>query len=64
MVRHDRRGRPKSPKPKKNVIVFLVDDETLRQWKTFEKYIAQRKKTKHKQDIFQFMIASSYQNLG
>jgi len=64
MVGYGCRGRPKSPKPKKNVIVFLVDDETLVQWETFQKYIAQRKKIKHKQDVFCFMIASSYKILG
>lgn len=64
MGKYGRRGRPKSPKPKKNVIVFLVDDETLTQWETFQKYFTQRKKPKTKQEIFRSMIASTYQNLG
>jgi len=64
MGRYGRRGRPKSPSPKINVIVFLVDKETKAQWENFEKYFCQRKKTKHKQEIFRFMIESSYQNLG
>jgi len=64
MVKYGHRGRPKSPRPKKNVIVFLVDDETKNQWEAFQKYFVQRKSTKHKQEILRFMMASSYQNLG
>lgn len=58
------RGRPKSPQPKDNVIVFLVDDTTKSEWTSFKNYFEQRKKPKTKQEIFRFMIASSYQNLG
>jgi len=58
------RGRPKSPKPKEEVIVFLVDKETKREWESFQQYVTLRKKPKHKQDILRFMIASSYNNLG
>jgi len=64
MVKYGRRGRPKSARPKKNVIVFLVDDETKNQWEAFQEYYTQRKKAQHKQEILRFMIASSYQNLG
>jgi len=64
MGKYGRRGRPKSPKPKDKVIVFLVDDETKSEWEAFQKYYTQQKKPKNKQEILRFMIAKSYQNLG
>jgi len=64
MGKYGRRGRPKSPRPKENYIVFLVDNETKMEWEAFQKYFNQQKNPKHKQEILRFMIASSYQNLG
>lgn len=64
MGKYGRRGRPKSPQPKTNVIVFLVDDAAKTEWEAFQKYFIQQKKPKHKQEIFRFMIASGYKNLG
>ncbi len=58
------RGRPPSSNPKKFVIVFLVDKDTLAYWDSFQDFVKKRKKIKHKQDIFKFMIASGYKILS
>lgn len=58
------RGRPPSRNPKKNTVVFLLDDNALIVWNDFQKYVEKRKNFECKQDIFLFMIANSYKILG
>lgn len=58
------RGRPKSAKPKKNVIVFLIDDTMLANWQDFITYVEKRKNFKHKQDLLKFMMENTYKILS